>query len=51
MSHEAGGTVIEQGGVICCHVKGEKAWIDDPSGIAWETEPASACCAADERRA
>jgi hypothetical protein len=88
--HEAGGTVIEQGEVICCYAKGEKAWIDDPSGISWETffttgestvygdgtgentarlahaaetaccaseavartaEPASACCAADQRRA
>ena len=34
--HEAGGTVIEQGQVTCCYAKGEKAWIDDPSGIAWE---------------
>ncbi|MBV8753244.1 MAG: glyoxalase/bleomycin resistance/dioxygenase family protein, partial [Hyphomicrobiales bacterium] len=35
--HQAGGTVIEQGQVSCCYAKGEKAWIDDPSGIAWET--------------
>ena len=35
--HHAGGTVIEQGEVTCCYAKGEKAWIDDPSGIAWET--------------
>ena len=35
--HQAGGTVIEQGEVTCCYAKGEKAWIDDPSGIAWET--------------
>jgi hypothetical protein len=35
--HRAGGTVIEQGEVTCCYAKGEKAWIDDPSGIAWET--------------
>jgi seryl-tRNA(Sec) selenium transferase len=35
--HEAGGTVIEQGEVTCCYAKGEKAWIDDPSGISWET--------------
>ena len=34
--HEAGGTVIEQGQVTCCYAHGEKAWIDDPSGIAWE---------------
>ena len=35
--HQAGGTVIEQGEVTCCYAKGEKAWIGDPSGIAWET--------------
>ena len=35
--HQAGGTVIEQGEVACCYATGEKAWIDDPSGISWET--------------
>src|SRR5229473_1516111 len=35
--HKAGGTVIEQGQTTCCYAKGEKAWIDDPSGISWET--------------
>ena len=35
--HQAGATVIEQGEVTCCYAKGEKAWIDDPSGISWET--------------
>ena len=34
---QAGGTVIEQGETSCCYAKSEKAWIDDPSGIAWET--------------
>ena len=33
----AGGEVIEQGQVTCCHAQSEKAWIDDPSGISWET--------------
>jgi hypothetical protein len=33
----AGGTVIEQGNTSCCYAKSEKSWIDDPSGIAWET--------------
>lgn len=33
----AGGTVIEQGETSCCYAKSEKSWIDDPSGIAWET--------------
>jgi predicted enzyme related to lactoylglutathione lyase len=33
----AGGTVIEQGQTRCCYATSEKSWIDDPSGIAWET--------------
>ncbi|MGE0563763.1 MAG: ArsI/CadI family heavy metal resistance metalloenzyme [Pseudolabrys sp.] len=33
----AGGPVIEQGETACCYAKSEKSWIDDPSGIAWET--------------
>lgn len=34
---KAGGEVIEQGQVTCCYSQSEKAWIDDPSGISWET--------------
>jgi hypothetical protein len=34
---EAGGTVIEQGQTTCCYAKSEKSWINDPSGISWET--------------
>jgi predicted enzyme related to lactoylglutathione lyase len=33
----AGGEVTEQGQVTCCYARSEKAWIDDPAGIAWET--------------
>jgi catechol 2,3-dioxygenase-like lactoylglutathione lyase family enzyme len=33
----AGGDIIEQGQTACCYAKSEKAWIDDPAGIAWET--------------
>jgi hypothetical protein len=33
----AGGTVIEEGATTCCYAKSEKAWIDDPSGVSWET--------------
>jgi len=33
----ASGAVIEQGETTCCYAKSEKSWIDDPSGIAWET--------------
>ncbi|MCP4621428.1 MAG: glyoxalase/bleomycin resistance/dioxygenase family protein [Bradyrhizobium sp.] len=34
---KAGGEVVEQGQVSCCYAQSEKAWIDDPSGISWET--------------
>ncbi len=33
----AGGNIVEQGQTTCCYAKSEKAWIDDPAGIAWET--------------
>jgi catechol 2,3-dioxygenase-like lactoylglutathione lyase family enzyme len=29
--------VLEQGAMTCCYAKSEKAWVQDPSGIAWET--------------
>jgi catechol 2,3-dioxygenase-like lactoylglutathione lyase family enzyme len=29
--------VLEQGATTCCYAKSEKAWVQDPSGIAWET--------------
>ena len=35
--HKAGGNVIEQGQTTCCYAKSEKSWIEDPSGISWET--------------
>jgi len=34
---KAGDNVVEQGQTTCCYAKSEKSWIDDPSGIAWET--------------
>ena len=34
---QAGGEVINQGQTSCCYAKSEKSWIDDPSGISWET--------------
>jgi catechol 2,3-dioxygenase-like lactoylglutathione lyase family enzyme len=34
---EAEGSMIEQGQTACCYAKSEKSWIDDPSGISWET--------------
>ncbi|MGO8969137.1 MAG: ArsI/CadI family heavy metal resistance metalloenzyme [Myxococcaceae bacterium] len=29
--------ILEQGATTCCYAKSEKAWVQDPSGIAWET--------------
>jgi len=34
---QAGGNVVEQGQTACCYAKSEKAWIDDPACISWET--------------
>jgi len=34
---QADRVVIEQGQTACCYARSEKAWIDDPAGIAWET--------------
>ena len=34
---EAGGAVLEVGATTCCYAKSEKSWIDDPTGISWET--------------
>jgi catechol 2,3-dioxygenase-like lactoylglutathione lyase family enzyme len=33
----AGGPIVEQGQTNCCYAKSKKSWIDDPSGISWET--------------
>lgn len=54
-------TVLSQEGEACCYAKSDKHWVQDPSGIAWETyhsmesiptfnestpiQAASACCA------
>jgi len=34
---EAGQNIIEQGKTTCCYAKSDKAWVDDPAGISWET--------------
>jgi predicted enzyme related to lactoylglutathione lyase len=34
---QAGGSVVKQGETDCCYARSEKSWIDDPTGIAWET--------------
>jgi hypothetical protein len=35
--HRAGDNIVEQGPTRCCYAKSEKSWIDDPTGISWET--------------
>jgi len=34
---KAGGNIVEQDRTTCCYAKSEKSWIDDPTGISWET--------------
>ena len=29
--------LIEEEGTACCYAKSDKYWVNDPSGIAWET--------------
>jgi catechol-2,3-dioxygenase len=54
-------SVHDEGETTCCYAKSNKAWVSDPSGLAWETyqtmadaetfnekvktESAAACCA------
>ncbi len=54
-------SLLTQEGTTCCYAKSDKHWVQDPSGIAWETyrtldsaptfsgqestETSSACCA------
>ena len=30
-------TSMDDGETICCYAKSDKTWVEDPSGIAWET--------------
>lgn len=29
--------VFDEGETTCCYAKSNKAWVEDPSGVAWET--------------
>lgn len=29
--------VLDEGATTCCYARSEKAWIEDPQGIPWET--------------
>jgi catechol 2,3-dioxygenase-like lactoylglutathione lyase family enzyme len=30
-------TLADEGETVCCYARSEKSWVQDPSGIAWET--------------
>lgn len=34
---QAGGATLDEGETTCCYARSTKQWIQDPSGIAWET--------------
>ncbi|MEQ9607970.1 MAG: ArsI/CadI family heavy metal resistance metalloenzyme [Kiloniellaceae bacterium] len=53
----SGARLVEQKDTTCCYARSDKAWVNDPQGIAWETFhshgeavvygedlPAVACC-------
>jgi catechol 2,3-dioxygenase-like lactoylglutathione lyase family enzyme len=31
-----GSSIVDEPGVHCCYAKGDKHWVTDPQGIAWE---------------
>jgi hypothetical protein len=33
----AGETTMDQGATTCCYARSDKTWVNDPSGLAWET--------------
>ena len=33
----AGETTRDQEGATCCYARSDKAWVDDPNGLRWET--------------
>jgi len=34
---DAGDSVLIETGASCCYARSNKAWVDDPTGIRWET--------------
>lgn len=34
---EAGRPYVEQRSAACCYASGNKTWVNDPQGVAWET--------------
>ena len=62
--HTADMSVYDEGETVCCYARSDKAWVKDPSGIAWESyrtmgdaevyssrnaDPTESCCAPDIR--
>ena len=33
----AGQSVVRQENATCCYARGNKGWVNDPSGVSWET--------------
>ena len=33
----AGETTLDQSAAACCYARSNKAWVNDPSGVKWET--------------
>ena len=33
----AEGPILEEGATTCCYAQSEKSWIEDPTGVQWET--------------
>lgn len=33
----AGQVVVKQENAACCYARGNKGWVNDPSGVSWET--------------
>lgn len=52
----------DDGEVVCCYAQSEKSWVEDPSGLAWETyhtmgkvqvyaqTTRAACCTSDTKQ-
>ncbi len=34
---EAELSVYDEGETVCCYARSDKSWVEDPSGVAWET--------------
>ena len=35
--HAAGAVTVDEAAATCCYAKSDKAWVQDPSGLRWET--------------